>query len=134
MLSWRLLAALGAVAGLALLLNAVLADDDTIAEITDPEPAERYVDLVAPVYSVEHSDNFGVRRNGTVRGNAELYLDEERVVRIVPGTLGEIECDELDEINRCALFADLLGEAVVWFALVPQAARSTAELPEVVER
>jgi hypothetical protein len=133
LLSWRLVAALGALAGLALILNALLADDDSIAEVVDPEPTERYVDLVAPVFSVEHSDEFGVRPDGTTGGQADVYLDADRVVRIAPGTLGEIECDELQEIGRCALFADLLGEAVVWFALLPMEARSTAIVPEVLD-
>ena len=133
LLSWRLVAALGALAGLAFLLNALLTDDDSIAEVVDPEPTERYVDLVAPAFSVEHSDDFGIRRNGTTRGFADVYLDADRVVRIAPGTLGDLECGELQEIDRCAFFADLLGEAVVWFALVPQGPRSTAELPEVID-
>jgi hypothetical protein len=133
LLSWRLVAALGALAGLAFLLNAVLADDDSIAEIVEPTVAERNIDLIAPVFSIEHSDDFGVRRNGTTRGEADLYLDADRVVTVAPGTLGEVECEELDAVDRCAVFADLLGEAVVWYALVPQGPRSTAELPEVID-
>ena len=133
LLNWRLFAALGALVGLALLLNAVLADDESIAEVVDPTPMEREINLVAPVFSIEYSDNFAVKRNGTTRGYADLHIDANRVVRVAPGTPGEVECEDFDAINECAVFADLLGEAVVWFSLVPQGPRSTAELPEVID-
>ena len=64
---------------------------------------------------------------------ADLVVDAERVVRIVPGTLGEIDCDELEVPNRCAVFADMLGDAVVWFAILPQAPRATVELPPIID-
>jgi hypothetical protein len=47
--------------------------------------------------------------------------------------LGEVACDELDGMNECAVFADMLGDAVVWFAILPQAPRSTVELPAIVD-
>ena len=71
--------------------------------------------------------------SGVTTGFLDLTLDAERVVRIVPGTLGEIDCDELDGTNRCAVFADMLGDAVVWFAILPQAPRATVELPPIID-
>jgi len=62
-----------------------------------------------------------------------VALDADRVARIAPGTPGEVECDQLDQANRCALFADMLGDAVVWFAILPQAPGATVELPPIVD-
>lgn len=134
LLSWRLLAALAALAGLALLLNRVLEDDnDALVAVVEPTVAERRIDLIAPVFSVEKSDDFAVDAEGLTRGYADLVIDGSRVVRVVPGTPGEITCEDLESLNKCAVFADLLGEAVVWYAVVPQAPRATAELPPIVE-
>jgi len=131
--SWRFIAAIGALAGLALLVNAIVVDDDSLEAVIDPEPPARVIDLVAPIFSIEHSDNFRIGRNGITRGYLDAVLSETRVVRVAPGTSGEISCEELDEINRCALFADMLGDAVIWFAILPQGPRYTAELPEIVD-
>ena len=130
--SWRLVAALGALVGLTLLANAVFAEDE-IAEVLDDLVAERDIDLIAPVFIVEKSDNYRVRRNGITVGYADFVIEEGRVVRVVPGTPGEMNCEALDEINGCAIFVDLLGEAVVWYSVLPQGPRFTAELPEIVD-
>jgi hypothetical protein len=131
--SLRFIAAIAALAGLALLVNAVFADDNSLEAVIDPQPPERVIDLVAPIFSIERSDDFRIGRDGNTRGYLDAVLSETRVVRVAPGTSGEISCDELDEINRCALFADLLGDAVIWFAILPQGPRYTAELPEIVD-
>ena len=46
-------------------------------------------------------------------------LDPSRKVTVVAGTPGEDDCGRLAEPGACAIVADLLGEGVVWFALVP---------------
>lgn len=118
---------------LALLAREVLADDDSLEEIVAPQIVERQIDLIEPIFSADQSENFRIDRNGVTRGFLDLTIDADRVVRVAPGTLGEITCDELDETNRCAVFADMLGDAVVWFAVLPQAPRSTVVLPPIVE-
>ena len=52
---------------------------------------------------------------------------------MVPGTFGENECDELDQPEKCAIFADMLGDAVVWFAILPRASATTVELPPIID-
>ena len=131
--TWRFVAAIAAVAAIALVLNAVLADDEPIDAVIEPELIERDIDLIAPVFAADASDDFRITPAGVSAGFVEVILDAERVVRIVPGTYGEVSCDELDEINQCAIFADLLGEAVVWFALLPQEAGGTVVLPPIVD-
>lgn len=131
--SVRFVAALAAIAALALLANAVLADDESIETVIEPEPIERHIDLIDAIFAVDASADFRVDDTGVTTGFLDVVLDGERTVRIVPGTLGEVSCDELDEINRCAIFADTLGEAVIWFAILPQAAGGTVELPPIVD-
>ena len=58
LLSWRLLAALAALAGLAFLVKSVVADDDELQAIIAPEPIERTIDLIAPVSAALPSDDF----------------------------------------------------------------------------
>lgn len=132
--TWRFVAALAALAGLALLVNAVVADDDdALRAAAGVQIVERRIDLLAPVFSFERSDDFMIGRDGRSDGYLDMILDEQRVMRVAPGTPGDLECTELDEINRCVVVADLLGDAVVWFALVPRGPNDTVELPAIAD-
>jgi hypothetical protein len=129
--SWRFVAAIAAVAVLGLLLRAMLADDNPIDAVVDPDPIERRIDVIEPIVSVEQSIDFEV--DGVTDGYIDLALPGDRVLSIAPGTLGEITCEDLDQPNRCAVFADMLGDAVIWFAILPTAPRNTVELPPIIE-
>lgn len=131
--NWRFVATVAALAGLALLARAILTDDDAIDAVIEPETIERHIDLIEPIQSATETGAFAVLPTGVTTGFLDLALDAQRVVRIVPGTLGEVACDELDQRNRCAILADMLGDAVVWFAILPQAPRATVELPPIVD-
>jgi len=131
--NWRFVAALAALGALALLARAILIDDNSIEAVIEPETIERQIDLIEPIASATGTAGPDGLRGGVTTGSIELTVDAERVVAIAPGTLGEISCDALDAANRCAVFADMLGNAVVWFAIVPQAARSTVELPPILD-
>jgi hypothetical protein len=131
--SWRFVAALVALAALALLARAILTDDASIEAVIEPDVIERRIDLIEPIESVTASDGFDVTPSGVTTGSLDLALDAERVLRIVPGTLGEVECDVLGSPGDCAVFADMLGDAVVWFSILPQAPRSTVELPPIID-
>jgi hypothetical protein len=131
--SWRLWAAFGAIVALALVARAVLPESK--AETAPAEgPPERRVDFVSLVYSVERTPDFRIT-GGTVAGAMDLVLDGQRTMRIVEGTLGDVSCDQLDELNACAVVADLLGDAAVWFALVPASSTriETAPIVELVD-
>ncbi len=129
----RFVAAVAALAGLALLINAVVGDDDSIEAIIEPEVVDRKIDLIEPVFATTSSENFRVSGRGTTLGFIDLILTGNRVMRIAPGTPGEVQCEDLERINNCAVFADLLGDAVVWFAILPQAPRATVELPPIID-
>lgn len=131
--SWRFVAAVVALGALALLATALLVDDDSLDAVIQAPTIERRIDFIEPIVAVAPSEDFEVDEQGVTTGFLDVVLDGERVARIAPGTPGQLDCDQLDGINTCALFADLLGDAVVWFAILPQAPRATVELPPIVD-
>ena len=131
--NWRFVAAVAALGVLGLLARAILTDDNSIEAVIEPEIIERQIDLIEPIASATGVEGAGQLPAGVTTSPIELTLDAERVLSIAPGTFGEISCEELDVANRCAVLADMLGNAVVWFAILPQAARSTVELEPVID-
>ena len=73
---------------------------------------------------IESSEAFSVVEGITV-GSAVLALDDGRTVSIARDTPGEIDCKDRVTPAACVLLADMLGEGVVWYALV------TADGPDV---
>ncbi|MBM3816839.1 MAG: hypothetical protein FJW13_07445, partial [Actinobacteria bacterium] len=84
---------------------------------SDPQPSIRRVETVASVMQIQASEAFGVVDGVTV-GSATLTLDDGRSVNIARETPGEIDCADRVTPASCVLLADLLGEGVVWYALV----------------
>jgi hypothetical protein len=129
--SWRIWAAFGAIIGLFLLLKLVLpADAAEKQKLTGPP--ERQVDFVSLVYTVQPSADFSVR-SGLVTGSADFVIDGQRTMHVMQGTLGDVTCRDYTTIGNCAVVADLLGDAVIWFALVPVQAGLKVEAPPIVE-
>lgn len=98
------------------------------------------VDLVASVNTISVDANWkqdGVTSNGTL----QLSLDDMRVLMIPEGTLVDDydampQCTDFTTPNACVLLADMLGDAVVWFALVPAdkvSGMQTLTLPGLVD-
>ena len=98
------------------------------------------VDLVASVNTISVDANWkqdGVTSNGTL----QLSLDDMRVLMIPEGTLVDDyeampQCIDFTTPNACVLLADMLGDAVVWFALVPAdnvSGMQTLTLPGLVD-
>jgi hypothetical protein len=117
--TWRFWAALAALAGIGLVLVAVVArldDDPTGGE--EVAPREHRVDLGALVIATEAVEGWGITDGVTV-GRVRFVLDDGSAMSVAPGTPAELSCDALAELGGCAVLADLLGEAVVWFAVVP---------------
>jgi hypothetical protein len=79
------------------------------------EPAPTNVELVAVTTAITATDNWAVGDGKTI-GEATLTLDDGRQLTIFDGTRGEISCISFDA--GCVVVADVLGDAVVWFALV----------------
>jgi hypothetical protein len=127
----RFFAAVGALLGLVVLLSVLFRGGDSVADIAERQPMKRRIELVALVFS-SRSVAFTIGDDGLTTGSIDLVLDQERTMRIFPGTPGEINCAALGETAKCAVIADLLGDAVVWFAIVPLASSQTVALPAIV--
>jgi hypothetical protein len=116
-LSWRFLASIGAVLGLLLLLVVVFGRGGSAADSSALRPMTREIHLLEQIESAR-AEAFGVRPDGRSRGLLTLGLRDDREMRIVEGTFGENNCGARILPDECAVAANLLGDAVVWFALL----------------
>jgi hypothetical protein len=132
-LSVRLLAAIVAVVGLALVVNVAFASDDSIAEIVEPtKPTARRADVAALVLDTT-VNGFSVGADGRSVGDVTMLLAPpyDVTMTIFPGTPGANDCAGLGQFGQCALLAELLGDSIVAFHLVPMGAAFTFELPAI---
>lgn len=136
-MSRRILAVLLAVFVAAIVLFAMR---DSSSEISVTQTL-RTVDLVASVNSI-NVDSGWSQENGVTSGGAmRMSLDDLRVLTVQEGTLAaeygsSSACTDFVKPNACVLLADMLGDAVVWFALVPSdvlAGREFLTLPGLVD-
>ncbi len=115
----RIAAVLGIVGSLSIILAAVTSsgESDTSLKVVDNK-----VDLVGRVTSAVATSEWSASK-GVTTGSMTVTLSSGRVLNIVSGTLvganGEVPvCDPLTTTEACVLLADMLGDAVVWFAFV----------------
>ena len=136
-MSRRILAVLLAVLVAAIVLFAIR---DSSSEISVTQTL-RKIDLVASVNSI-NVDSGWSQENGITRSGAmRMSLDDLRVLTVQEGTLAADygstpTCTDFAKPNACVLLADMLGDAVVWFALVPSdalAGREFLTLPGLVD-
>ncbi len=133
MLSWRFVAAIAAVCGLAAAVYVLFVDDDSIAQVVDePADATHRIDLVSLVYGTRRT-GFAMSPAGLSQGEMTMTLVPIGLdaidVPIHPGTPGEVTCPDLDK--PCVLLAETLGDSIVWFTLVPLGANFRFELPAI---
>ncbi|MBI4935821.1 MAG: hypothetical protein HY828_18210 [Actinobacteria bacterium] len=128
---WLTLLALG---GLLLVLITVFGGKSTpgIAPVQADADPERTIDLISWIYIATPQEGFGFERGATTRDLA-LQLDATRTMVVKAGTPGEITCPTFDVPGTCTVAADLLGDAVLWFSIVPGPPGATVVLPAVVE-
>jgi len=96
------------------------------------EPAGRSVDFIALVQTAQLPPGFAMIGG---RANADLYLtiDATRTMLVKAGTPGAIDCPLIAEPSQCIVAADLLGDGVLWFSLIPGTSGAVVPLPAVVE-
>ncbi len=131
--SVRFFAAIGAVVGLLFLLSTIFATRNAIDGGGDTEVASielHKIDLVEQVFSSSNA-GFRIGVDGVATGDTDLIIDGSRSLRVVAGTRGEMLCPDFGEIGACAVVADLLGEGVVWLALVPMGSNRTVRMPAI---
>lgn len=131
--SVRFFAAIGAVVGLFFLLSTIFATREVIESVGNDDVVSveiHKIDLVEQVFSSTNGQ-FQVGNDGLAATDTDLVIDGTRSLRVVRGTPGEMLCPDFGEIGGCAIVADLLGEAVVWFALVPMGSGKTVPMPAI---
>lgn len=103
-----------------------------IGQVQAQEVTEHRIDLVLPVFTIQADPGFAMV-DGVASGEMRLALDATRTMVVKPGTPGEITCGRLAEVNQCVVAADLLGDAVVWFSLIPNPQRASLLLPGITQ-
>ena len=129
----RLWAALGILLGASVLVFGLLIVVN--GGSTTGSSGSRVIDVVAAVTTTEFGDGWQVSSGKSV-GDATLFLDDGRAMRIVNGTPGEVTCETPTIPYSCVFVADTLGSGVLWFALVPSDSNNGKEiltLPALVD-
>ena len=106
-----------------LLVGVVLVSQRGGTKVVTPTAVLHKVDLIASVDGINLDAAWSQDGKVTSGGAARLSLDDLRTLTILEGTMtaefGDVQpCTDFVTPNACVLFADMLGEAVVWFALV----------------
>ena len=96
------------------------------------DPAGHSVDFIALVQTAQLPAGFAMFGG---RSSADLYLtiDATRTMLVKAGTPGEVDCPLIAEPAQCIVAADLLGDGVLWFSLIPGTSGAVVSLPSVVE-
>lgn len=132
-LSWRFVAAIVGVLALALGAFVIRSRQTTFAPVAAaPADLVRRIDFVSLVASFETS-GFEITPFGTTSGSMTLTLPDDRRVSVFPGTPADVQCQNFSDAFQCAVLADVLGDTIVWFALVPMAQSLRFELPAITD-
>lgn len=129
--TWAAFGVLALAAGVILGVRALLLGGTEVGVGSD----RRDVELIAVVAEARLDDGFAIV-GGRTTANASLALDDGRRMEVFAGTRGEVSCSRPADRNACVMLADLLGSAVVWFALLdvdPETPSSTLRLPGLVD-
>jgi hypothetical protein len=125
---WLTLTALVALVGLAVVVRALGPATSSVSAQSEG----RRIDLVQWIFQATAAPGFAVEK-GVTTADLSLQLDGARTMVVKAGTPGEVKCDDLLLPGRCTVAADLLGDAVLWFSIVPGSPDATIELPAVTE-
>lgn len=121
-----------ALAGLTFGLLAITRDDESpVAAVVEVAEREREIDLIAMVFAAQ-ADAGAAIVDGRTTAHIQIRVDGFRFMEIPAGTPGENRCAELADLAKCAIAVDLLGEAVLWFSIVPLSPRNLVDLPAPV--
>ncbi len=130
--TWGFWMSLVALIAVTFVLRIYTDSDPVVTLAIQPTVIEREVDVIELVYVAEADPGFQII-DGRTTANMQIRIDGFRYLNIRADTPGENRCEQLTEVARCAVVADLLGEAVLWFAIVPLEPRNVVNLPPVRE-
>ena len=97
------------------MVRSVTAGDevDQAAANTSTTPVSRVINLTERLD--RSTKRFATDPEGLATSTVTFTIEEQRAVTIVEGTTGVNDCTIPDLAQgNCAIFADLLGEAVIW--------------------
>jgi hypothetical protein len=128
-----LLSLVGLTAGLVVLTGVLRGNDASAVNVpvVVPGDPEREIDLIDLVYYASADPGFAFV-DGVTTGTMRIEIDGFRTMIIPTGTPGENRCAAIDQLAKCAVAADLLGDSVLWFSLVP-IDRDIVTLPAMTE-
>lgn len=130
--TWGFWLTLLSLAGITLGLVVLTRNDDPVDQVVAQAALpERQIDLIGMVFMGQADPGFDIV-GGLTTATMQIRIDGYRFMNIPPGTPGENRCPALAGLARCAVVADLLGESVLWFSIVPLGARNLVPLPPVV--
>ena len=130
--TWGFWMSLVALIAVTFVLRTYTNTDPVVTLAIQPTVIEREVDVIELVYVAEADPGFQII-DGRTTANMQIRIDGFRYLNIRADTPGENRCELLTEVARCAVVADLLGEAVLWFAIVPLEPRNVVNLPPIRE-
>ena len=130
--SLRTLAALVALVVLLVVLRQLVPDSGPVDEGSTPGVTHHRVDLIVPVAEAVPAAGFTIDAEGRTTADLALVIDAQRTIFIAAGTPGEVSCPAVPTTG-CAVAVDLLGDAVLWFALVESETGKNLVLPATVE-
>lgn len=127
------------IAAIIVVVAVYVATRDTSPSVA-PSVMRHKVDLVASVDSINVDPGWS-QDGGRTKGAIRLNLDDLRTLTILEGTMVDDysavpACIQLAVPNACVLLADMLGDAVIWYALVAAdavAGREYLTLPGLVD-
>ncbi len=128
----RFVAAIAALLGLTAVVWWAVPDHSNTLVPTSSGLTERRIDFLYSVFKTTAAQGFAVK-DGVTTKKMELIIDSTRRMRIPEGTPAEVTCPKMGELFQCAVAAQLLGDSVLWFALVPAPPRQSLALPPIVE-
>ena len=129
--TWGFWLSLLSLAVLAFGLYTVSRPSDAVSAVIDEVTVpDRQIDLIALVYLAEADPSFSIV-SGRTTGEMQIRIDGFRYMNIHADTPGENRCSALTELASCAVAADLLGESVLWFSIIPLGTRNQVQLPAV---
>lgn len=134
-LSWRFVAAVAAVAGMAIVAYIVLqsAGGATLSGLTRGDTGEtRRMDFISLVAQIEARE-FTMTGSGTASGELTLVMPNGQRVPVFPGTPGVVECENLADQYQCVVLGQSLGDTIVWFALLPMRGEFRFVLPAITD-
>jgi hypothetical protein len=134
-LTWQFWLSLAVLGGLLFGLTQVSERSQIDAQLAGGLSAlrqEHQIDLIAPVFLVQADPGATIER-GVTTGRMQVRIDGFRYMTIAKGTPGENRCTALGQLASCVVAADLLGEAVLWFAFLPVEPKNVVTLPPIVE-